>query len=79
MKKAKKPSSKQPPKDTAAPTSGSLDDRELDQVSGGVRFSESDVRQIAGGTSVQVTQDITTNKAKTADKAYTQMDAYIKQ
>ena len=27
----------------------------------------------------EITQDITVNKAKTADKAYTQMDAYIKQ
>ena len=27
----------------------------------------------------EITQDITVNKAKTADKAYTQMDGYIKQ
>ena len=27
----------------------------------------------------EITQDITVNKAKTADKAYQQMDAYIKQ
>jgi hypothetical protein len=26
-----------------------------------------------------ITQDVTVNKAKTADKAYAQMDAYIKQ
>jgi hypothetical protein len=39
----------------------------------GVELAESQLDKIAGG------QDVTVNKAKTADKAYTQMDGYIKQ
>jgi hypothetical protein len=36
--------------------------------------------KVKGGAKInQVVQDITTNKSKTADKAYTQMDGYIKQ
>jgi hypothetical protein len=31
------------------------------------------------GNLFDVSQDVTVNKAKTADKAYTQMDGYIKQ
>ncbi|MDQ0471598.1 hypothetical protein [Labrys wisconsinensis] len=42
----------------------------------GVELSEDDLATVAGGT--PVTQDITVNKAKTADKAYAIMDAYIK-
>ena len=37
------------------------------------------VDSISGGdTKFQITQDVTVNKAKTADKAFTAMDAYIR-
>jgi hypothetical protein len=38
-----------------------------------VELSESELEKVTGGDGVAV------NKAKTADKAYTQMDGYIKQ
>jgi bacteriocin-like protein len=37
-------------------------------------MSEEELKQVAGGGF-----DVTVNKAKTADKAYSQMDGYIKQ
>jgi bacteriocin-like protein len=40
--------------------------------SANIELSESELAEVSGG-------DITVNKAKTADKAYQQMDAYIKQ
>lgn len=45
-------------------------------------LSDADLAQVAGGFRVQehgVGNSVTSNKAKTADKAYTQMDGYIKQ
>jgi hypothetical protein len=39
----------------------------------GIALSESELEKATGG------DGITVNKAKTADKAYTQMDGYIKQ
>ena len=38
-----------------------------------IALSESELEKVTGG------DGITVNKAKTADKAYTQMDGYIKQ
>ena len=32
-----------------------------------------------GGTATSITQDVTVNKARTADKAYKMMDEYIRQ
>ena len=49
------------------------------------KLSTEEMDQIAGGGAglsaphLPPTSDITVNKAKTADKAYTQMDGYIKQ
>jgi hypothetical protein len=34
--------------------------------------------QAAGGHKVQIQQDVTVNKAKTADKAFSAMDGYIR-
>jgi bacteriocin-like protein len=47
------------------PALAELSDKALEQVSGG-----------AGGNAIA--QDITLNKAKTADKAFAAMDGYIK-
>jgi len=33
---------------------------------------------VAGGHKVQIQQDVTVNKAKTADKAFSAMDGYIR-
>ena len=41
----------------------------------GVELSESELAKVAGG---EITQDVTVNKAKTADKAFKAMDAYIR-
>lgn len=38
----------------------------------GVELAESELAKVAGG------QDVTVNKAKTADKAFKAMDAYIR-
>ena len=40
-----------------------------------IALNESELATVSGGG---ITQDVTVNKAKTADKAYQQMDAYIK-
>ena len=42
-----------------------------------VKLTESDWDQVKGGETV-VTQDLTVNKAKTADKAFKAMDGYIR-
>lgn len=39
-------------------------------------LTEEDLEQVSGG---EITQDITVNKAKTADKAFNAMDGYIRQ
>ena len=47
-----------------------------------IALAESQLDKVTGGgtnTTTTITQDVTVNKAKTADKAYQQMDAYIKQ
>jgi len=38
-------------------------------------LADKDLEQVSGGTG----GDVTLNKSKTADKAYSQMDGYIKQ
>lgn len=51
---------------------GELSDHELDAAAGGWMFS------FAVATKQASQQDQTTNKAKTADKAFNAMDAYIR-
>jgi hypothetical protein len=46
-----------------------LSDQQMEGVAGG---------QAAGGHKVQIQQDVTVNKAKTADKAFSAMDGYIR-
>jgi|UPI000489E68B hypothetical protein len=43
-----------------------------------VELSESELSKVAGGEALKVTQDVTVNKAKTADKAFQAMDGYIR-
>ena len=42
-----------------------------------VALNESDLAKVSGGGTA-IVQDVTVNKAKTADKAYAAMDGYIK-
>jgi len=55
---------------TAQPAAGSPDSL---TKTASIALSESELQQVTGGDGVTV------NKAKTADKAYAAMDAYIKQ
>ena len=41
-------------------------------------LSVDELERVAGGDTFQITQDVTVNKAKTADKAYSTWDAYIR-
>lgn len=52
--------------DSGINPSGELTDTALEGVAGGE------------GKKFQITQDVTVNKAKTADKAFNAMDAYIR-
>jgi hypothetical protein len=44
-----------------------------------IALAESELDKVTGGDAASTTQTVTVNKAKTADKAYQQMDAYIRQ
>ncbi len=47
----------------------------------GIELSESELSKVAGGETHkigQTTQDVTVNKAKTADKNFQAMDGYIR-
>jgi hypothetical protein len=44
----------------------------------GIELSESELSKVAGGETVKIAQDVTVNKAKTADKAFQAMDGYIR-
>ena len=52
-----------------------IKNEQLKQGAGSDELSEKDLEQVAGGGSIQ---DVTVNKAKTADKAAAAMDAYIR-
>lgn len=43
-----------------------------------IELSESELSKVAGGETVKIAQDVTVNKAKTADKAFQAMDGYIR-
>ena len=44
----------------------------------GIELSESELSKVAGGETLKITQTTSTNKAKTADKAFQAMDGYIR-
>jgi hypothetical protein len=44
----------------------------------GIALSESELSKVTGGETIKVTQDITLNKAKSADKAAAAVDGYIR-
>jgi len=44
----------------------------------GIELSERELEKVSGGDTKPITQDVTVNKAKTADKAFNAMDAYIR-
>jgi hypothetical protein len=44
----------------------------------GIELSESELSKVAGGETFKITQDVTVNKAKTADKNFQAMDGYIR-
>jgi hypothetical protein len=44
----------------------------------GIELSESELSKVAGGETLKITQDVTVNKAKTADKNFQAMDGYIR-
>lgn len=52
--------------DAGINASGELTDKALEGVAGG------------DGKKLEITQDVTVNKAKTADKAFSAMDGYIR-
>jgi hypothetical protein len=41
-------------------------------------LSDQQIEGVAGGTKFEIQQDVTVNKAKTADKAFQAMDGYIR-
>jgi hypothetical protein len=44
----------------------------------GIALSESELSKVTGGETIKIAQDITVNKAKTADKNFQAMDGYIR-
>jgi hypothetical protein len=55
------------------------DKREEERIED-LELAEGDSKDVRGGDKrvFEITQDVTVNKAKTADKAFTAMDGYIK-
>lgn len=66
------------------PIKASQSNGTLNQTTGASELTDEDLEQVAGGTSVSalgkkaIAQDVTTNRAKTADKAANAVDAYIR-
>ncbi len=43
-----------------------------------IELSESELSKVAGGETIKINQSVSTNKAKSADKAFQAMDGYIR-
>lgn len=78
--KTKSPEGKPSEPIPAKPAATELSDKALEQVSGGIGHGNElgTVKRGAFGGTSAIEQDVQVHKAKTADKAYQQMDAYIK-
>jgi hypothetical protein len=65
------------PKSDKAPAS-TPDQLVSSGITASEELSDQQMEGVAGGQKVQIQQDVTVNKAKTADKAFSAMDGYIR-